>query len=96
MAGKLEFDDYCHELNFNCYKVRRRSPGTAPTNHIGILPRIIRESHIISRIVAQPLMFQTVISGPADSALTADHQIDDAGGAWVKKSGKEWVTVSGP
>ncbi len=149
MVGNLEFDDYCHELNFNCHKARRRSPGAAPTNHVGFLPRITRESRIISRIVARPWMFQTVISGPADSTQTADHQIDDTGavaiaarrqaqfsddvfrcvvavsknnihptstvqfhkslfwvffmdytgtaiGAWIRKSGNEWETVSGP
>lgn len=79
MVGNLESDDFCHEMNFICRKVRWRSPGAAPTNHIGVLPRKIRESHIISRIVTRPRMFQTVISGSADSSLTADHQIDDTG-----------------
>lgn len=62
MMGNLEFDDYSRELNFNCDKVRRRSPGAAPTNHIGFLQRIIRESRITWRILARPGMFQTVIS----------------------------------
>ena len=79
MVGNVEFDDYCHELKFNCHKARRRSPGAALANQIGFLPRIIRESRIISRIVARPRMFQTAISGPADSSLTADHRIDDTG-----------------
>lgn len=79
MAGNQEHDDYCHLLNLNCLKDCRRSTCAAHTSLFGFLPRIFQESHTISQIVAPARKCQSVISDPADAALTAGHQIGDTG-----------------